>query len=817
MDTLLQDLRFATRTLLRNRGFTLIAVLTLALGIGANTAIFSVLRGILLKPLPYQAPDRAVMLWSHWKGWDQTWVSGPEVADYARQTQIFTGVAAFDNSPVTLTGRSEPERVQSGLVAANFFDVIGAKPLLGRTFLPEEDVPNGPQLVLLGEAVWRRSFGADPGIIGQTIQLNASPFTVIGVMPAAFRLPVDFSVEEPTQIYTPLQLGVPDENIRGSHGLLAVARLRPELDLAGAQALLDQAVARMKQDHPDNYDPEFGVSLVTVEDQILGRIRPALLVLLGAVALVLLIACGNVANLLLARGEARQREIAIRAAMGARRSRMIRQLLTESVLLSLAGGLFGMVFAWWGVEALPAINPSSLPRAESIHIDLAVLGFTLLLSIATGILFGLAPAWQMVREVQPTLRDNTRNVTAGNRGRRFRRILIGVEVALAVVLVTGAGLLLRSFARLSSVEPGFDARGVLTMRLSLPAVTYPTRTSVHSFYDRLFDRLKTLPGVEVVGAVAGLPLASTRGDWGVTVEGYVPPIGDRGNPADMQVASADYFRAMGIPLKGGRFLTSSDREGTPPVIIINEAMARRYWAGRDPVGKRMILRAEGDSAWRTVVGVVGDVHHRGLTQAPRPEMYLPDMQLFYTAPDSVVGARAMTITLRVRGNPDIYAGPVRRVLAETDAGLAVSEVRSLADVVSRSIAAPRFTAALLGVFAALALALAAVGIYGVVSFVVAQRTAELGIRVALGASAADVLRLVVGQGMRPVLIGLTAGLLAALALGRLLNGFLYNVAETDPGTYAAVTLVLAAVAALACYLPARRASRVDPMVALRAE
>jgi predicted permease len=321
----------------------------------------------------------------------------------------------------------------------------------------------------------------------------------------------------------------------------------------------------------------------------------------------------------------------------------------------------------------------------------------------------------------------------------------------------------------------------------------------------------------VVGAVAGLPLASTRGDWGVTVEGYVPPIGDRGNPADMQVASADYFRAMGIPLKGGRFLTSSDREGTPPVIIINEAMARRYWAGRDPVGKRMILRAEGDSAWRTVVGVVGDVHHRGLTQAPRPEMYLPDMQLFYTAPDSVVGARAMTITLRVRGNPDIYAGPVRRVLAETDAGLAVSEVRSLADVVSRSIAAPRFTAALLGVFAALALALAAVGIYGVVSFVVAQRTAELGIRVALGASAADVLRLVVGQGMRPVLIGLTAGLLAALALGRLLHGFLYNVAETDPGTYAAVTLGLAAVAALACYLPARRASRVDPMVALRAE
>jgi predicted permease len=817
MDTLLQDLRFAARALLRYRSFTVVAVLTLALGIGANTAIFSVLRGILFKPLPYESPDRSVMLWSHWKGWEQTWVSGPEVVDYAGQTQIFTGVAAFDNAPVTLTGKSAPERIQSGLVAANFFDVIGAKPLLGRTFLPEEDVPNGPQVVLLGEGVWRRSFGADPAIVGQTIQLNASPFTVVGVMPAAFRLPVDFSVEEPTQIYTPLQLGLPDESNRGSHGLLAVARLRPELDIARAQVLMDQAVARMKQDHAASYGPEFGVTLVTVENQVLGRIRPALLILLGAVALVLLIACGNVANLLLARGEARQREIAIRAAMGAGRGRMVRQLLTESLLLSLAGGLLGMVFAWWGVEALPAINPSSLPRAESIHIDLAVLGFTLLLSLATGVLFGLAPAWQLVREVQPTLRDNARSVTASTKGRRFRRALIGAEVALAVVLVTGAGLLLRSFQRLSTVEPGFEARGVLTMRLSLPAATYPTRTSVHAFYDRLFDRVRSLPGVEQVGAVAGLPLASTRGDWGVAVEGYVSPNPNRGNPADMQVASADYFRAMGIPLRAGRFLNSSDREGSPAVIIINEAMGRKYWEGRDPVGKRMVLLAEGDSAWRTVVGVVGDVHHRGLTEAARPEMYLPDMQLFYTSPDSVVGARAMTMTVRVRGKPENYAGAVRRGLAETDPGLAISDVRSLEDVVSRSIAAPRFTAALLAVFASLALALAAVGIYGVVSFVVAQRTSELGIRVALGATAADVLRLVVGQGMRPVMIGLGAGVIAALALGRLLHGLLFDIAETDPGTYAVVTVVLGSVAILACYLPARRAARVDPMLALRAE
>jgi putative ABC transport system permease protein len=817
MDTLLQDLRFAARTLFRNRGFTLIAVLTLALGIGANTAIFSVLRGILLKPLPYKEPDRAVMLWSYWKGWDQTWLSGPEIVDYSQQSQVFSGLAPFDDGSFTLTDNGDPERVRGGLVGANLFSVLQVSPILGRTFTAEEDQPNGPRVVILGEGVWRRRFNADPTIVGRAIQLNAVPYTVVGVMPQDFRLPLDYSVDERTQLWTPLQLGVSDENDRGSHGLYAVGRLQSGVDLNQGQKLLDSFVARMKADHPGNYGAEFGVTMVSVQDQILGKIRPALVLLLGAVALVLLIACGNVANLLLARGESRQREMAIRTALGAGRRRLVRQLLTESVLLSMLGGALGVLFAWWGVEVLPAINPSSLPRADAISIDLPVLGATLVLSLITGVVFGMVPAWQMLRDVHPELRENSRNVTTGRGGRRFRRVLVGVEVMIAVILVTGAGLVMRSFLKLSSMDPGFEPHGVLTMRLSLPDATYPTRTTVATLYTRLFDRLRALPGVETAGAVAGLPLASIRGDWGVTVEGYTPPDPTRGTPADWQVVRPDYFEAMGIPLKKGRSLTDADGLGAPPVIMVNEAMAQLYWPGRDPVGQRMQLNSSADSLWRTVVGVAGNVLHRGLAETPRPEMYLPHTQFFATAPDSVVPVRSMTLTLRVRGAPESLTGPVRQVLADLDRGLAVSDIRSLDDVVSRSIAAPRFTTALLSVFAALALVLAAIGIYGVLSFIVAQRTAELGIRMALGASASDVLRLVVGQGMRPVIVGLAVGLLAALALARVLQGFLFGVARTDPGTYVTVTVVLSCAAILACYLPARRAARVDPMTALRAE
>ncbi len=818
MRTLVDDIRYALRQLIRTPGFTALALLTLALGIGANTAIFSVVRGILLRPLPYTEPERAVMLWSHWTGWDQTWVSPSEYADYSRQTHLFSGVAVFDDNSFTLSGEGAAERVRGGLVTANLFGVLGAAPLLGRTFSVEEDQPNGPAVILLGEGLWRRRYGADSAIVGRSIQVNAQPYTVIGVMPAAFRLPVDFAVDEATQVWTPLQLPPIDPTDRGSHGLTGVARLVPGITLGQAQAGLTEMVEGMKQQYATRYDPAFGVTLVSVQDQVLGRIRPAVLLLLGAVLLVLLIACGNVAHLLLARGEGRHRELAIRASLGASRRRLLRQLLTESALLGLIGGALGALLAWWGVAALPAIAPSSLPRVEDVRVDLPVLGATLLLSLLTGLGFGLLPAWRLLRPaLQPELREGAHQVTAGRGRRRTRTLLIGAELALATVLVIGAGLLLRSFARLSGIAPGFESRSVLTLRISQPEASYPTRSSIRGFYDRLYPRLQALPGVEAVGAVTGLPLASVRGDWGVTIEGYTPPDPNRGAAADWQVASPAYFQALGIPLVRGRFFADGDREGAPGVALVNEAMARLYWPGADPVGRRLRLRSGSDSVWRTVVGVVGDVRHRGLTEASRPEMYFPQAQAFVTAPDGEVRIRSMALVLRVKGDPARLAAPVRQALAELDPGVAGSDLRTLDEVVTRSIAAPRFTTTLLALFAGLALLLAAVGIYGVILVAVVQRAPELGIRVALGARAADVLRLVLGEGMRPVAAGLAAGVVAALALSRLLRGLLYAVPPTDLLTYLGVTTLLALVALLACWLPARRAARTDPMTALRAE
>lgn len=815
---MLEDIRYAFRQLRRSPGFTAVAVLTLALGIGANTTIFSVLRGILFRPLPYTAPDRTVMLWSHWTGWDKTWVSPPEYDDYTRQTQIFSSVAAFDDGSFTLAGEGQAERVRGGLFTASFFDVAGSKPLIGRVFTAEEDRPGGPRLVLLGEGLWRRRCGADPSIVGRIIQLNALPFTVIGVMPEAFRLPVDFALVEPTQLWTPLQLTPPVPDERGNHGLWVAARLRSDIDLPQAQRLLDQFTAQMKKDHPQQYDPAFGATLITLREEILGRIRPALLLLLGAVGLVLLIACGNIANLLLARGESRQKELAIRAALGAGRGQLIRQLLTESVLLALVGGTAGLLVAWWGISALPAINPTSLPRAESIHIDLPVLAATFLLSLLTGVVFGLFPAWQMARpSVHSELKDNGRGLTTSRGGRRFRAGLITAEVALAVVLVTGAGLLVRSYLELSRLSPGFDASGVLTMRLSLPEAAYPTRSSVVGTFDRLFARLRSIPGVEKAGAITGLPLATIRGDWGITVDGYTPPDPQQGVAADWQVVRPDYFTALNIPLMAGRQLTDDDRLGAASVIVVNETMARRFWPQGNAVGRRMRLRADADTNWRTVIGVMGDVRHRGLTETPRSEMYIPLAQFFETAADTIVGTRSMTLTLKVRGQPLDLVSSVRQAVTAVDPGLAISDVRTLEDVVSRSIAAPRFTAVLLGVFASLALVLAAVGIYGLVAFVVAQRTGELGIRLALGAAAGDILRLVVGQGMRPVLLGLGAGLVAAFGAARLLTAMLVGISPSDLVTYAAVTAFLGAVGLVACWLPARRAAKTDPMIALRAE
>jgi putative ABC transport system permease protein len=815
---MLDDLRYALRQLRRAPGFAVVAIVTLALGIGANTTIFSVVRGILLRPLPYAAPDQSVMIWTHLNGKDKQWVSPAEYADYRAQSSIFSSAAIFDEGSFTLAGDHDAESVRGGEVSASLFSTVGATPILGRVFTAEEDQEGGPRLVVIGEGIWRRRYGADAAIIGRAIQIDAQAYTVIGVMPEAFRLPIDFAVAAPTQFWIPLDLPGGAIEERGNHSYFVTARLRPGLAIESARQQFGTFIDAMKQKYPDYYRKSFDVSLATLREEVVGRVRPALLLLLGAVGFVLLMACSNIANLLLARGESRQRELAIRAAMGASRGRLIRQMLLESIVLSVIGGSAGLLIAWWGVSAIPALNPSSLPRIESIGLDPAVLGATLLLSLLTGVIFGLAPAWQMARPaLQSDLKETGRGVTATRRGRGFRSALIGGEVALAVILVIGAGLLMQSYLRLADLSPGFKADHVLTMRLSLPEAAYPTRPTVIGAFDRVMATLGQLPGVQVAGAVTGLPLATIRGDRGVVIEGH-PQANPRDNPqVDWQVVEPGYFEALGIPLVAGRYPTATDRAGSLSVIVVNEAMARQQWPEGRAVGQRMRLTTGADSNWRTVIGVVGNVHHRALDAAPRPEMFIPLGQFFETAPEAAVNVRGLTLTLRTTGDPLALVASARQAVAAIDPTLAIADVRTMQGVVATSIATPRFTAVLLGVFALLALSLAAVGIYGLVSFVVAQRTSEMGIRVALGAETLDILRLVVGQGMRPVLTGLGGGLLGSLLLTRVVSAMLVGVSARDLPTYAAVTLILALVGLLACWLPARRAARVDPMVAMRNE
>lgn len=812
------DLRFALRQLRRAPAFAVVAIVTLALGIGANTTIFSVVRGILLRPLPYTEPDRAVMFWTHLNGKNGQWVSPAEFGDYRDQTELFSSVAIFDDGTFTLEGAHDAEQIRGGLVSANFFATVGAAPILGRVFTEEEDREGGASVVVLGEGMWRRMYGADPAIVGRTIRIDAEPYTVIGVMAAGFQLPIDYAATAPTQFWVPLRLPVIDPTARGNHSYFVTGRLRPGLELAEVQSRFARFITAMKQRYPASYQGDFDASLTSLREQVVGKVRPPLLLLLGAVGLVLLIACGNIANLLLARGESRQKELAIRAAMGASRGRMIRQLLIESMLLALLGGGVGVVVAWWGVSAIPALNPSSLPRIDAIALDLPVLVATALLSLLTGVIFGLVPAWQMVRpNVQADLKASGRSVTATRRGRRFRNGLITLEVAMAAVLVIGAGLLVRSYQRLAELSPGFETRNVLTMRLALPEAAYPTRSEVIATFDRVLTRLRAVPGVASAGAVTGLPLATVRGDWGVDISGIAPPPGQPNLQADWQVVEPDYFTTLGIPLKAGRYPNGSDRAGSGSVILINETLARQFWPNGSAIGAQMRLRSDADSNWRTVIGVVGDVHHRGLTLAPRPELYVPMAQWFETGAATRVNVRGLTLTLKTVSEPLAIAAAARAAIHEVDPALAVSDVRTLDRVVSSSISAPRFTAVLLGVFAALALSLAAVGIYGLVSFVVAQRTGEMGIRLALGADAADILRLVVGQGMRPVGLGLAGGLAASLLLARVLSAMLVGVSPRDALTYAGVTLSLGLVALVACWLPARRAARVDPITAMRNE
>lgn len=808
METLIQDIRYAVRRLLKSPGFSLIAIATLALGIGANSAIFSVVDAVLLRSLPYAEPDRLVMLFNSRGDNPRFPVSAPNYLDFREQEQLFTGAAAFDQDrDYNLTGIGDPMRLKGAEISAELFDVLGTRPALGRGFRAEENEPGSGAVVVLSNATWQQYFGSDPQVIGRTLSLDGAVRTVVGVMPPGFDFPAG------SALWTPLEYNAQfrDDGNRGSHYLGVVARLRPGVTPERADAEMRALGDRLATEYDQLANSS--ATATSMHEVMVGAIRPALLILLGAVGLVLLIACANVANLLLARAAAREGELAVRTALGAGRWRLVRQLLTESVLLSLIGGGIGLLLAYWGTDALVALQPQGIPRLGEVGVNATVIAFTGGIALATGILFGLIPALQVTGgELTGAIKEGSRGALSGRGGNRVRGGLVMAEMALAVMLLAGAGLLIRSFAGLMRVDPGFQAQQVLSVNLSLPGASYSDDAAVREFYSRLQERLHSLPGATSAGAVSSLPLSGRT-----MILGFFPADGEAPRPGEMptahvRVATPDYFRTLGIPLKSGRTFTPADRPGTPVVLLLSEAAARRIFPGEDPLGKRVAVTmgsaAYPDGVSGEVVGVVGNVHQQGLDRAVEPEVYVAFDQVPF---------RSMDLTVRTTDEPFSLAAGVREAVREIDPNLPVSDFRTVEQVVAESVSQPRFYMMLLTLFAAVALTLAAVGIFGVISFTVTQRTREIGMRMALGADARTVLGMVVRGGMRMVLVGLAIGLVLTFTLTRLVKGMLFGVAPTDPLTLLGVVLVLGGVALLACWLPARRATRIDPMVALRAE
>jgi predicted permease len=810
---LLRDVRYAARVLRRQPGFTVAAMLTLALGIGANTAVFSVIQHVLLAPLPYTEPDRVGLIWSKWPGFDKTWVSDAEVVDYQTRSTAFQDVAAWSVAQVNLNGDGEPARVGRAAVTANVFDVLGVSPLLGRSFTPEEVTPAGDLAVILSYGLWQSRYGGDPGILGRTILLNGKATPVVGVMPDRFKLPTDFvqDAEEPTVLWTPYQLA---KTNRGSHGLHAAGRLKAGVTMDQANADLLSLTARLRQEglYPQGFD--FSAFIVSTTDETLASVRQALWLVFGAVSCLLLIACANVANLLLVRAESRSRELALRSALGANRFRLVRQLLGEGLWLALGAAVLGLSLAYGVVAFVAASGLTGVPRVQDIRIDAPVLFFSIGLTILTLLIFNLAPSLKAARvDLTDSLKDGSQSATTGGHRLRLRHALVVAETAMAVVLLVGALLLTRSLWQLQKIDLGFDPSNTLTMRLALPAASYDTPEKVVGFYDRLLSEARSTPGVKAAGLVRILPLASPIGDWGLIVDGYTPPPGI-GSPADWQVASDGALEAMGEKLIEGRDLQPSDTLGAQNVALVNEAMAKKYWDGRAALGGRFKMGGP-KASWITVVGVVGNVTHNGMTAQIKPKFYRAVKQFSQSFADGGAPSRNTTLVLRSAGDPMALAKPMRDRIRQIDPQLPVAAIRTLDNVVATSISTPRLTGQVLVLFAGLALLLAGIGIYGVLSYVVNLRRQEIGIRLAIGAAPAQVRRQILLSGLRLTIIGIAGGLALAALVTPFLTPLLHKVTPTDPLTFGSVAGVLLAVATLASLVPSWRASRVDPLTALR--
>ncbi|HEV8131843.1 MAG TPA: ABC transporter permease [Acidobacteriota bacterium] len=801
METLLQDLRYGVRMLSKNPGFTTVAVLTLALGIGANTAIFTVVNAVLLRPLPFDRPEQLVMVFTKTSQQARNWVTYPDLQDWQTQSQSFIALSAIVPQSVNLTGVEEPTRVIGGFVSANFFQMLQIKAAQGRAFLPGEDKVGAARVVVVSYAAWQGRFGREPKLIGQTLILNGQPFTVVGILPESFHFSwSDCDVWLPIQYYPNFTLN------RHQTSAGVIGRLKPAVAIAQARSEMDTIARRLAAQYPDT-NSDRGVMLVPFHDFLVEQLRPSLLVLWGAVGFVLLIACANVANLLLARSVVRQKEIALRAALGAGRWRLARQLLTEAVLLALVGGSLGLLLGKWGMDVLVASSAAGLPDTTAIKLDLPVLGFALGIAALTGIIFGLAPALRFSSpDVHAALKEGGKGSGESLGRSRLRSLLVVSQIALALVLLIGAGLLLKSFRTLLQVKPGFNPTGLLTLEYRVPRNKYPQGRQQWEFHRQVVERVQALAGVQSASVVLALPYS---GNGGVTT--FVPlgqPEPPQGAEPRAQVNRADpyYFHTVGIPLLRGRVFTKQDGTDSPPVVIINQVMAERYWSNEDPIGKN--VRLPDTKVTATVVGIVGNVKHFSLDEQTTSQIYLA-----YAQNPHIFA----TLVVRTAGDPLSFANSIKQAVWSVDKDQPVWKIRTLESLIDLSVGPRRLMMRLLACFSGLALLLAAVGIYGVISYSVSRRTHEIGVRIAVGAQQGDVLKLVVGQGLIMTLLGVIFGLAASFGLTRFLDTMLFGVGPTDALTFAALSLLLTAVALVACYLPARRATKVDPMVALRCE